>query len=337
MTRRHLSPFQQGLAVVSCYVLAVGLLIPVGSWEPRGVYAQSGDALVWDFESGAVGDWQTSGQVQVITDTIDTLTDSAMHSVAQGQYSVMVGDAIPWGAGGNQFSSIEHTIQIPQIDKPVLQYSYAVMANDPPAHPETDKPYFRLQIQDLTTGDVLPVSDFKYTSQTNQEWFLGQPPVDASLSQSSFSQLGGDRWVFIPWKHEKVDLAGRGGHQLLINFTVRDCNPTAHAAYGYLDNIRAGQEVAPPPLPTLVKQPQPAGPPPGAGLIASLLNFTEQAHIWPWCLLPLLLIPLALLWYVLSRGKVTGYDASKHRVEDKGRRPPSPPSAGNSGNANTID
>lgn len=337
MTAYHVSFFKRDRTIIIWHLLAIGLLFFARSWQSTNAYAQSSDALTWDFEAGTVGDWQTSGQVQVITDTIDLLTDSAMHSVAQGKYSVMVGDATPWGYGGDQFSSIEHTIQIPHIDKPVLQFSYAVVANDPPSHPDTDKPYFQVQVRDLTAGDVLPVSDFKYTSQTNQEWFLGQPPANTSLSQSSFYQIAGDRWVFIPWKHEKVDLAGRSGHQLLVNFTVRDCNPQAHAAYGYVDNIHVGQEETLPALPALVKQPVPAGPPPGAGLLAGTLNFTEQTHIWPWCLLPLLLIPLALLWYFLSRKKVTGYDASKHRTEDKGRRPPPPPSPGNSGNANTID
>ena len=332
--RRSLLPLR--LLLVSCFLLAVGLLLPVGTWQPMHVYAQSGNALGWDFETGVVNDWQTRGQVQVITDSIDVLTDNSMHSVAQGQYSVMIGDPVAWGYGGDQFSSIERTIQIPQGAKPILQYSYAVVANDPPSHPDPDKPYFQLQVQDLTTGETLPVSDFKYTSQTNQEWFLGQPPVGTSLSQSSFSQIGGDRWVFIPWKHEKVDLAGRGGHQLLVNFTVRDCNPQAHAAYGYLDNVHVGDEVAQPALPALVKQPQPAGPPPGASLLAGALNVTEQNHIWPWCLLPLLLIPLALLWFFLRGRNVTGYDPSRHREEAKKRNPPPSQGPGSSGQGNTL-
>lgn len=337
MTPQFLSLLKRSLIAVCLCLLALGLVLPVGGRQPKASYAQSSNTLVWDFETGTINDWQTSGQVQVITDTIDLLTDNSMHSVAQGTYSLRIGDSTPWAYSGDQFSSIEQTIRIPQIDKPVLQFSYAVVANDPPSHPDTDKPYFQLNVQDLTTGDVLPVSDFKYTSQTNHEWYLGQPPAGTSLSQSSFYQLGGDRWVFIPWKHEKVDLSGRGGHQLLINFTVRDCNPQAHAAYSYVDNIRVGQVVVLPKLPDLVKQPLPAGPPPGAGLIAGLLNFTEKTHIWPWCLLPLLLIPLLLLWYFLQRGKVIGYDSTKDKTEGKGRRPPSSPGAGNSGNANTID
>ena len=317
--RRSLLPLR--LLLVSCFLLAVGLLLPVGAWHPMRVYAQSGAALVWDFESGAVGDWQASGQVQVTSDTIDQLTDNAMHSVAQGQYSIMVGDAVPWGERGDEFSVIERTIQIPQIAKPMLQYSYAVVANDPPSHPETDKPYFQLWVRDLTTAEDLPVSAFKYTSQTNQEWFLGQPPIGTSISQSSFSQIGGDRWVFIPWKNEKVDLTGRGGHQLLINFTVRDCSQTAHAAYGYLDNIRVGPEVVQPALPALVKQPPPAGTPPDAGFLAGPLNVTEQMHLWPWCLLPLLLLPLLLLAYILTRPRAITAPTHEPSAEKRPRQP----------------
>ncbi len=227
-----------------------------------------------------------------------------MHTVAQGQYSLVVGDSVPWGEAGDQFSSIERVIEVPQIANPVLQFSYAVVANDPPDHAEVDKPYFELEVRDQTTQELLPASAAKYTSQTSQDWFLGTPPVNQSFTRSSFNQINGDRWVFIPWKNQKLDLTKRQGHQILVKFTVRDCNPRAHAAYGYIDNIRVGADGPLPSLPALIKQPQPAGVPLSPGLLAPIMNFVEQHALWPWCLLPLLLL-LGLLAYLLLRRRVT--------------------------------
>jgi hypothetical protein len=183
-------------------IAAVGLLAslqPQQAFMIQTVHAQDEARQIWNFEDGSLGGWSSAGQVQTIPDGIDPLTDDAVRSVAEGRYSVMIGDSIPWSVRGDQFSSIQRTATVPQADgKPLLQFSYTVVANDPPAQAETVKPYFQLKVRDPTTGDVLPVSNFKYNSQTSQEWFLGRPPADQSLSQHGFIQLRGDRWIFIP-------------------------------------------------------------------------------------------------------------------------------------------
>lgn len=257
--------------------------------------AQTEAGLTWDFEDGSLGDWLVVGQVQTIGDRIDPLTDDAMRSVSQGTYAAMIGDAASWSSGGAKLSSIERTLIVPQADgKPVLQFSYAVVANDPPDHGETAKPYFQLEVRDLTTGELLPVSNFKYTSQTSQEWFLGRPPDDQRLSQLGFSQLSGDRWIFAPWRHETVDLSRYIGHQLRLQFAVRDCDLGAHAAYGYLDAIHVGPALSAPLLPSLSKQAVPAGAPPTPNLIQTASTSIERWSLWPSCLLVPLLFALAL-------------------------------------------
>lgn len=285
------------------------------------VQAQSSAGLTWDFEGGDLKSWTTTGQVQAITDSIDPLTDQLMRTVAQGQHSAQIGDATPWGVQGDQSSSISQVITVPQADgKPVLQFSYAVVANDPPGHAEVDKPYFELVLQDMTTGERLSVSDFKYTSQTSQEWFLGQPPDAQGVSQRGFSQVSGDRWVFIPWRNETIDLSDRIGHQLLLQFVVRDCNPTAHAAYGYLDNIHIGQQRALAPLPSLASQPRPAGVPLAPNLVQTASTRVEQLGLWPWCLLLPLLALLGALAFFLRPRRVTP-DAGQFPIRDSQRRP----------------
>lgn len=293
------------VAVVSTLLMVeLGIILQLDEIRIIRAVGQAEDVLNWDFESGDIGGWTTTGQVQVITDTIDLLTDNAMHTVAQGQYAIMVGDHIPWSQVGDQLSSIERTISVPPEIDSVLQLSYAVVANDPPSHSEAEKPYFSLQVRDLTTNEDLPVSDLKYTSQTSQEWFLGRSPATQSLLDQLFSFVGSDRWVFIPWRNETIDLKGRAGHRILVRFSVRDCNPKAHAAYGYLDNIRVGPYGTAQTLPSLLKQPQPAGVPLAPGWLAKGVNLVERYAFWPWCLfLPLLLLGL-LYWLYLRRRRI---------------------------------
>jgi len=300
-----------------------------GSQNPLNtsvIHAQTTSSS-WDFENGSLSDWTTTGQVQIIGASIDQLTDGHMTNVAQGQYSLRVGDDVPWAESGDQFSTVERTMVVPQADgKPVLQFSYAVVADDPPAHDEIDKPFFRVEVRDLTRGDVLPVGNFKYTSQISKEWFLGRAPNGQGISQSGFSQLSGDRWVFIPWKQEVVDLSDRIGNQVQIIFTVRDCNPTAHAAYGYLDNISLGAKVTPPPLPALIGQPIPAGPPPAPTLLQQSATWLERYGFWPWCLLlPFLLLLLAAGIWLFRRSRVvpaTGENASTRQQRTRELRNP---------------
>jgi hypothetical protein len=308
------------LCIIS--LIGIGILLFTAGYQSHAAYAQADGTTAWDFETGDFGSWTPTGQVAIVTDSIDSLTDNAMHSVAQGQYSLKVGDEIAWAYAGDQLSSIEQILSVPQADgRPVLQFSYAVVANDPPSHDETDKPYFQLDVRDLTTGEDLPASDFKYTSQSSQEWFLGTAPDDRDPSQTFFGQLSGDRWVFIPWKHETVELADRIGHQLLIKFTMRDCNLSAHAAYGYLDNIRIGSEVALPALPVLENNPQPAGDPPAANLIQRGAGFAEQNGLWPWCLLIPLLLFLAAIAALLYKFWPRPVTVAGPSTPEEGSRP----------------
>lgn len=148
-----------GIAAVSL----LASLQPPQAFMIQTAHAQDEAGQTWNVENGSLG-WGLAGQVQTIPDGIDPLSDDAMRSVAQGQYSVMTGDSSPWAEGGDQFGALERTT-VPQSDgKPMLQFSSAVVANDPPAHAEPAKPYFQLEVRDLTTGDVLPVSNFKQWS-----------------------------------------------------------------------------------------------------------------------------------------------------------------------------
>ncbi len=255
-----------------------------------------------DFELGNLDGWSYDGQVVIVSVGTDASTDNHLQRVAEGQYSAMVGDEVPWmSAEEYQESYMEQTIQLSQSisSDTVLEFAYAVVANDPPDHPDTDKPRFRVLVSDLNSNKLLLDTEYLYTSQTSNDWYLGAGSTNPVWNQPYYT-LAGDRWVFRPWKLVSIPLSGLDGHQLTIRFEVRDCNYGAHAIYGLLDSVRIGSP-SNMTLPDLQGDPQQAvyiAPP----FWAPLLHWFEQlGAIWLCCLLPLLL--LGLLLYKMFKRK----------------------------------
>lgn len=253
-----------------------------------------------DFESGTLNGWNTAGQISISTTGLDPTTDNVMERVAQGQYSAQIGDETPWMGGTDQQSSMDQVIQLPQNlpSGSVLEFVYAVVANDPPDHPESDKPRFRILVNDTTSDQLLLDTEYLYTSQTSKDWYLGTGASNQVWNQPYY-MLAGDRWVFRPWKLVSIPLSGLNGHELTIRFEVRDCNYGAHAIYGLLDNVRVGSP-SNDKLPALQGNPQQAvyiAPP----IWAPILHWFETwGIIWACCLIPLLILG-SLLFMLLRR------------------------------------
>ena len=276
------------------FSVLVALSLVLVALAERGASAQTASVVInGAFETGDLSGWIVEGDAIVVTDTLDTFTVGALHTVAEGRTAARIGDELPWMSGGPQTSTLAQEAIVPPndgVDK-VLQFAYAVVANDPPSHPDDDKPFFRATVTDLTDQKTLYDTDVLFTSQTNGKWYLGTGPNGVPLG-GPFAAAGGDRWVFQPWTQVRVDLKGLEGHRLRIEFTVRDCHPQAHAAYGYLDAIEIGapRDVT---LPQLVGNPQLA-PFVGPNILGSMLGFGERSlgRLW-WmlcCLAPLLLM-----------------------------------------------
>jgi len=252
------------------------------------------------FETGNLDGWNTNGQAAVATAGTDPITDNSLEKVAEGKYSAVIGDEVPWMGAGPQQSSIDQTIQLPQSlpADTALQFAYAVVANDPPDHPETDKPRFRVLVEDLTSNKKLLDTEYLYTSQSSKEWYLGNGSSNPAWNQPYY-MLASDRWIFRPWKQETVPLKGLGGHQIKVHFEVRDCNYGAHAIYGYLDDVRVGS-LENKTMPVLHGNPVQAvfiEPPFWAPI---LFWFERWGLTWLCCLLPLLIL-LWLLWSLIKR------------------------------------
>jgi len=261
-----------------------------------------------DFENGDLNGWQIEGESSIVATGFDSFANGSLQRVAGGNFSAMIGDEIPWGGNGIQQSSLEQTVNLPEDygTNAVLQFAYAVVANDPPNHPEEDKPRFRVVVEDITANKTLTDTEYIYTSQSSSNWYLGQG-TNLSVYQP-FYTLNSDRWIFQPWKEVQIPISGLEGHKIRIRFEVRDCNWGAHPAYGYLDAVSVGSPI-PIQLPALVGNPSPAQyitPPFWAPILQSL----EKLHlIWLCCLLPLLFGLLFLLWWLLRRRSPSMYRA----------------------------
>jgi hypothetical protein len=247
------------------------------------------------FESGDLSGWQVSGDVSIVTMALDPLTINSIQTVADGNYSAKIGDDVPWGNGDNLRSEMFQEVVIPNVSGStnVIQFAYAVVANDPPDHPEVDKPFFQVVVTDLTTNERLYDTNQMFTSQSNSVWYIGENDGGTF----GFS----DSWVFTDWVEVNQDVSGREGHTVEIRLIVQDCAHGAHAAYAYLDQVNVGSP-AQLFLPPMVGTPQQAvyrAP----SWYSSIMPFLEKFLITPLlcllCLLPLLL-PLG---YLFSRRK----------------------------------
>lgn len=338
MSKQHSHPFPLArIAVAKVHTLARSLfagllsgLVALGSTAPA--IADSNVLVNGDFEDGTVRGWQTQGNVTIVSDGVDSYTNGALKTVGGGTRSARIGDDIPWGRNpaSNQTSSIAQEAVVPAAEigqsKVVMQFAYAVVANDPAQHSEPDKPLFRVFVRDITSNEVLYDTDLRYTSQTSGKWYLGAGDQFASLSRA-------DRWVFTPWQAVEIDLTNRVGHRIRMEFVVRDCNPGAHPAYGYLDHVGVGS-------PRQIDTPQLIGNPPLAPFeapgIIDLVNGFSDLQGLPWwllcCLLPLLALLLLVAMLVRQASRRTGYASSgsgytprprppKRADEDRGIRP----------------
>lgn len=264
--------------------------------------SQGTNIINGDFESGSLDGWRTTGEVTVVSNLLDPETGESMYTVAAGSYAARIGDEIPWQLNGIQQSSIEQVVSLPSIlnDSDVLQFFYAVVANDPPDHPEVEKPRFRVQVVDLSSGKNLVDTNYIYTSQNSKEWYLGRGGID-TLTSNPFYIASNDRWVFKPWTEVKFSLKGLAGHQIKILFEARDCNWGAHPLYGYLDAVHIGE-------PQLVNLPKLEGNPAPAVYIdpypwSPIMNFIEKNGLvlLCCCILPILIPLILFLWWLLTR------------------------------------
>ena len=146
---RHFGSVQ--LLIASLLVLGLHRLMPARS--------QHAAVLVnGTFETGNLDGWQVDGNATVVQNLMDLFTNNSLHTVAEGQFAARIGDEMPWQNQPPQSSSLSQEVIVPAAgngQKTVLQFAYAVVADDPPSHPEADKPLFRARVTNVTKQQTL--------------------------------------------------------------------------------------------------------------------------------------------------------------------------------------
>lgn len=210
------------------------------------------DFINGGFEDNNFNGWATSGQTSITNAGFDPRTNNALATVGDGNHSARVGDQDAWGFTGDQYSSVRQTETVGAADLQNLYFAWAavglVPTNDFP-HDNDETPYFRVELNWYHQGGGMTVlhSEDHYTGNIgaiNPGW------VQGATHDPSLGENNDGIWYYRPWEVFSFNLANEGilqGDQLEAILTTRDCDPSGHASYAYLD----GFGNTPPPIPVV--------------------------------------------------------------------------------------
>lgn len=148
-----------------------------------------------------------------------------------------VGDSLAWGytGGGNQYNWISQSATVNGPSAGNLYFAWAAVLQIS-GHDYYDTPYFQVVINDVTQGkDIYNVLHYE---QDAGFW----------TTSGGWKYSTGNNGSYPGWYVETLDLASLGvnvGDVLNLKALARDCDPSAHAMYVYLDGFAS----TPPPPP----------------------------------------------------------------------------------------
>ncbi len=126
------------------------------------------------------------------------------------------------GVAGASAEQIEYNFQIPSnVNDYTIMYQYALVFEDPP-HPQVIQPRFRVQLEDITSGQIVYCASVDYTAGYGGASFFQQSPADPGV-------------FFKPWTAVFINLGRYYGRQMRLTFTTMDCGAGGHWCYAYLD------------------------------------------------------------------------------------------------------
>ena len=194
------------------------------------------DIVNGGFEAGSLAGWVTTGQTSLTNAGFDPRTNNVLSLVGVDSHSAKVGDQTAFGYTGSQYSSLSQVWEKgATFDH--LYFAWAavglVPTNNYP-HSTAQTPWFQIKVEDITTSDIL----------FSQEYFTGNigsiTPGWLPGAQHT-SSLGTDDpgiWYYRPWTTFDLNLDTiADGDTLKVTLTTRDCTPTGHASYAYLDGF----------------------------------------------------------------------------------------------------
>ncbi len=170
------------------------------------------------------------------TQTIARINDVGIDSrvpvqqVYNGSKAGQVGDENYWGGYAYQYNQISQTATVTAESDGSAGFLYFAWAAvlEQSGHSSTSTPYFNVQVYNETKG----------TAIYNVEHYEGDGGAWTDTGSWFYSNGNTPGWT--GWTVNNLDLSLLGvdvGDSLTLKAIARDCNPTGHAMYVYLDGF----------------------------------------------------------------------------------------------------
>jgi hypothetical protein len=163
-----------------------------------------------------------------------SLQSSGFQSVAGSDFYGAFPTLAP-GSGNNYSMLLNNACSNGKIEKAVysfvvspssntFNYQYAVVLQSG-GHPPNEQPYFHVDATDVTTGTVIPCTEYDAIA-----------PSSGNLNGWSISPQDNSVYTY-PWTSVSFDLSSPTyvGHTIQVEFIVSDCNQCGHFGYCYID------------------------------------------------------------------------------------------------------
>ncbi len=215
------------------YRLFVSVLI-ITLFAAKSSFSQSCPANI-DFETGTLSNWtyyagqNNPGPVWSLSTTaprpgLHTLTNvsdptdyyGGFPVVIDGHYALKIGK----DTANNNADGASYFVHVPTTGTYKFVYQYAVVFQNP-GHSASDQPRFELSVTDSATGSPIGCGTVSLTSSS-------------SLPGFSLSPISSIVW-YRTWQPGILDLAGLGGHTVIISFKAGGCTLGGHFGYAYVD------------------------------------------------------------------------------------------------------
>lgn len=141
-----------------------------------------------------------------------------------GNQSLRLGNAV----NGNGVDIIAKTITV-DANESILGFYYAMVLQDP-GHERDEQPAFIVRAYDCATGAEL-------TNIVNLGNGSNIAVADANNPFFQTRTYAGERLVYRDWSRVQIDLSAHVGKNVIIVFTVKDCDLSGHFGYAYIDNL----------------------------------------------------------------------------------------------------
>jgi hypothetical protein len=196
-----------------------------------------------------VASTSNGGLSAVLTTTPSIDSNTGINQTYDGSYAARVGDQLAWGfsGGGNFYNQITQTASVvAEADGSAGRLFFAWAAVEEISnHGGSATPFFSVNVLNLRTG--LNIYDVAHYEDDGGAWVDNGNGWKYSANSNALDPKG--------WNVNNLDLTALGvlvGDNLKLTAIARDCSPTAHAMYVYLDGFGATKPISNVPEPTTI-------------------------------------------------------------------------------------